>query len=106
MQALLEDITLIAIGGFASYVLISFVLAFTISHRITGPMVALTDIMRQFAQGNLDYRRPLRRGDQLGQLHSELMSLGGALRQKDHPLPPAQDTAERFADPRVHDLKR
>ena len=83
VQELFVEITKISLVGFSSYVLFSFLLAFIVSHRVSGPMVALTDIIRQFKDGNFGYRRPLRRRDELKQIHGELMDLGEALQERE-----------------------
>jgi len=82
VQDLFVEITKISLVGFSSYVLFSFLLAFVVSHRVSGPMVALTDIIRQFRDGNYGYRRPLRHKDELTQVHTELMELGDALQER------------------------
>lgn len=82
VQELFVEITKISLVGFSSYVLFSFLLAFVISHRVSGPMVALTDIIRQFKDGNFSYRRSLRRSDELKQIHGELMNLGETLQER------------------------
>jgi HAMP domain-containing protein len=73
------EITKVSLAGFSAYLVFSFVVAFVLSHRVSGPIVAIVDVIAQFQQGNFGYRRPIRRYDELKEIHGELIALGEAL---------------------------
>jgi HAMP domain-containing protein len=79
VQDLFVEITKVSLAGFSAYLVFSFVVAFVLSHRVSGPIVAIVDVIAQFQQGNFGYRRPIRRYDELKEIHGELIALGEAL---------------------------
>ncbi len=51
--------------GFVAFAMASFIFALMISHRIAGPVVAITDFINELKKGNYSYSRRLRPNDEL-----------------------------------------
>ncbi|MDA1075691.1 MAG: hypothetical protein O3A63_13160 [Proteobacteria bacterium] len=74
-----SDITGATLIGFASYVIFSFVYSLMLSHRVSGPMIAITEFISQLTKGNFKYRRQLRKGDELEPIMKGLHELAAEL---------------------------
>lgn len=74
-----SDITGATLVGFASYVIFSFIYSLMLSHRVSGPMIAITEFIRQLKKGNYSYRRELRKGDELSPIMNGLQELAAEL---------------------------
>ncbi len=101
----LTDITTIALGGFVVFVIFACALAMLINHRVAGPTTAIIDCINQLAQGNYQYDRRLRKGDELRDIHEALQNLGHALRRKQISTAPTRRnaTGEEDAGPEPTD---
>jgi nitrogen fixation/metabolism regulation signal transduction histidine kinase len=77
------EITTILMASFAIYVVYACLVMLLVSHRVSGPMVAIADIIDQFSNGNYSYQRPLRNNDELGAIHERLKRLSEHLVKKD-----------------------
>ncbi len=78
----LSNVASYGLGGFASFVFISSVLALVINHRVSGPTLALVQTIDEYIKGNYQYRRPLRQHDELKPIQKRLVQLGEALSAK------------------------
>jgi nitrogen fixation/metabolism regulation signal transduction histidine kinase len=78
---LFADATRFAMFGFFGFVLFSCIYALVISHRVSGPMTAIIAFIEQLQKGNYDYRRELRRRDELKPILGALKNLAAALRK-------------------------
>ena len=72
----------ISMFGFVAFAIASFVFALMISHRIAGPVLAITAVIEELKKGNYDYGRKLRRNDELTQIMDRLHELQGVLKDK------------------------
>jgi methyl-accepting chemotaxis protein len=77
-----SDITSATLIGFASYVIFSFIYSLLLSHRVSGPMIAITQTIEQLQNGNYSYRRNLRKGDELGPIMDGLHDLAANLEEQ------------------------
>ncbi len=76
------DITKITLIGFASYVAFTFVYAMLMTHRISGPMIAIVAFIDELKKGNYGFKRNLRRGDELVPISKSLDELSQLLLRK------------------------
>ena len=77
------EIVTIFMASFAIHVVYACLLMLLVSHRVSGPIVALVDIIKQFGKGNYNYKRPLRSNDELVPVHEHLQELSERLLAKD-----------------------
>ncbi len=80
---LYAEIVTIFMASFAIHVVYACLLMLLVTHRVTGPVVAILDIIKQFSKGNFSYRRPLRNNDELVPIHEQLQELSESLVAKD-----------------------
>ena len=78
---LFADATRVSMFGFFVFVLFSCIYALVISHRVSGPMTAIIAFIEQLQKGNYDYRRELRKRDELKPILRALKGLAAALRK-------------------------
>jgi len=69
--------------GFAVSVMYAGLLILVMSHRVSGPMIAIVDMIEQLIKGNYGYKRPLRQGDELVPIQEHLQELSVSLRVKE-----------------------
>ena len=77
------EIVTILMTSFAIYVVYACLVMLLVSHRVSGPMVAIVDIIDEFSKGNYSYKRPLRKNDELVPIHKRLQGLSKHLVTKD-----------------------
>lgn len=86
-QSQITDITFeiaqISMLGFVAFAMASFIFALMVSHRIAGPIVAITAYIQELKNGNYNYGRRLRPNDELTLIMDELHDLNAVLREKD-----------------------
>jgi methyl-accepting chemotaxis protein len=75
------QIALISMIGFVTFAMASFIFALMVSHRIAGPVVAITAYIDELKKGNLDYGRRLRPNDELTVIMDKLHALNAKLKQ-------------------------
>lgn len=84
MAAAIQDrLFLVALLFFASFLTFIFCTAFfmiVIGQRVLGPVRALTSYIRELQNGKYDPPRPLRKNDELVEIHEELAKLAEVLR--------------------------
>lgn len=68
--------------GFIAYIIFSSLFAIVMSHRIAGPVVAITAFIEQLKQGNYDYKRNLRPNDELTEIMTALQELAPVLKER------------------------
>ncbi len=61
--------------GFVAFAMASFIFALMISHRIAGPIIAITDVIDELKKGNYSYGRKLRPYDELTLIMDNLHEL-------------------------------
>ena len=76
------QIAQISMLGFVAFAMASFIFALMVSHRIAGPIVAITAYIEEMKKGNFEYGRRLRPNDELTLIMDELHELNAALREK------------------------
>lgn len=85
-QSQITDITfqiaLISMSGFVAFAVSSFIFALMVSHRIAGPIVAITALIDELKKGNYDYGRKLRPNDELTLIMDGLHELRTVLKEK------------------------
>ncbi len=85
-QTQITDLTFqiaqISMLGFVAFAMASFVFALLVSHRIAGPILAITAYIGEMKKGNYDYGRKLRPNDELSLIMDELHSLNATLKEK------------------------
>jgi len=69
--------------GFVVFLTYSGLLILVMSHRVSGPMIAIVDTIEQLIKGNYGYKRPLRHGDELMAIQEHLHELSVRLRAKE-----------------------
>ena len=72
----------ISLVGFVAFAIASFIFALMVSHRIAGPVVAITAYVEELRKGNFDYGRNLRPGDELTIIMDALHDLKESLKNK------------------------
>ncbi|MBT4492021.1 MAG: hypothetical protein HOC70_02175 [Gammaproteobacteria bacterium] len=73
----------ISMVGFVAFAVASFVFALMVSHRIAGPIVAITAYIEELKKGNYDYGRKLRPNDELTLIMDGLHELKAKLKEKE-----------------------
>lgn len=71
-----------ALVGFVLYIVFTSVFALIMSHRIAGPVIAITAFIDQLREGNFDYKRNLRPKDELKEIMEALQHLAPALKER------------------------
>ena len=69
--------------GFAVSVTYAGLLILVMSHRVSGPMIAIVDTIEQLIKGNYGYKRALRHGDELIPIQEHLQELSVRLKVKE-----------------------
>jgi two-component system NtrC family sensor kinase len=67
-------------------VLISMLLSYLVSRRISVPIMKLVSASREVAQGNLDARVEIRSSDELGEMAASFNAMASSLEQRDEQL--------------------
>lgn len=88
------QIAQISMVGFVAFAMASFIFALMVSHRIAGPVVALTAFIEELKKGNYDYGRKLRPNDELTMIMDGLHELALTLRQRHPPTDVENDQAD------------
>lgn len=78
--------TLVYLGITLVGAIVSMVLSYLISKRISVPIKKLVSASRDIAQGNLDTRVKIQTGDELGELADTFNSMASALKERDERL--------------------
>jgi len=85
-QSQISDLTFqmaqISLLGFVIFAMASFIFALMVSHRIAGPMLAITAYINEIKKGNFDYGRRLRPNDELTLIMDSLHELNDALKEQ------------------------
>lgn len=76
------DVATIALLALAGFVVYACVLALIISHRVAGPTIAIMACIDEIKKGNYDYKRQLRKGDELQPIIDGLHDLSRALKEQ------------------------
>tara|TARA_A100001037_G_scaffold306118_1_gene349347 strand:- start:5252 stop:5749 length:498 start_codon:yes stop_codon:yes gene_type:complete len=84
INAIFADITMMFMLGFAGYIVYATVVTMLVSHRVSGPMIAIVNFIDQMINGNYAYRRPLRKNDELIAIHSRLEILADTLEEREN----------------------
>lgn len=82
INTIMFDIAAISLLGFVLFAIASFIFALMISHRIAGPIVAITAYIDELKKGNYDYGRRLRPNDELTLIMDALHELAPVLKEK------------------------
>ena len=86
-QTQITDITFqiaqISMVGFVGFAMASFIFAMMVSHRIAGPIVAITAFIDELKNGNYEYGRQLRPNDELTLIMDGLHELRATLQEKE-----------------------
>ncbi len=77
------DIATTFMIGFACFVVYASLLILIMSHRVSGPMVAIVATIEQLIKGNYGYKRTLRHRDELGPIQEHLQELSVQLKAKE-----------------------
>ncbi len=65
--------------GFVAFAIASFIFALMVSHRIAGPVVAITALISELKKGTYTYGRKLRPNDELTLIMDKLHELKDVL---------------------------
>ncbi len=76
------EIAQISLLGFVAFAISSFIFALMVSHRIAGPVVAITAVIDELKKGNYKYGRQLRPSDELTLIMDGLHELREDLKGK------------------------
>ena len=76
------QIAQISLLGFVLFAVASFIFALMVSHRIAGPVVAITAFIQEMKKGNFEYGRKLRPNDELTLIMDELHDLNESLKSR------------------------
>lgn len=76
------QIAQISMVGFVAFAMASFIFALMVSHRIAGPVVAITTCIDELKAGNYEYARKLRPNDELTLIMDGLHELRAKLKEK------------------------
>ncbi|MCB1644523.1 MAG: hypothetical protein KDI36_03680 [Pseudomonadales bacterium] len=74
------EIAQISLVGFVVFAILSFIFALMVSHRVAGPVVAITAVIDELKKGNYDYSRRLRPADELTVIMDNLHELRETLK--------------------------
>ena len=77
------QIAQISMVGFVAFAISSFIFALLVSHRIAGPILAITAYIEELKKGNYSYGRNLRPNDELIQIMNGLHELNAILKDKE-----------------------
>ena len=77
------EIAQVSLVGFVAFAMASFWFALMVSHRIAGPVLAITAYIDELKKGNYNYGRKLRPGDELTLIMDGLHELNTVLKDKD-----------------------
>jgi len=80
---LMFQIVQVCLAGFVLYMIFSFLFALVISHRIAGPVVAIVAYIRALQEGDYDYQRNLRPGDEFKEIMDELHKLKPIMQERE-----------------------
>lgn len=84
-QSTITDFTFqiaqISMLGFVAFAIASFIFALMVSHRIAGPVVAITAFIDELIKGNFAYGRKLRPNDELTLIMDKLHELSDSMEQ-------------------------
>ena len=69
----------ISMVGFVAFAIASFIFALLVSHRIAGPVLAITAFIEELKTGNYEYGRKLRPDDELQLIMDGLHELSDSL---------------------------
>jgi nitrogen fixation/metabolism regulation signal transduction histidine kinase len=67
-----------------AYVLINIIVTILFTHKLIGPTVAFRRHIRMIAEGKLNYRTNLRKGDAFSEVAQDLNNLSSILEQKEN----------------------
>jgi signal transduction histidine kinase len=73
----------ISMVGFVAFAIASFIFALMVSHRIAGPVVAISAFIEELKKGNYDYGRNLQPEDELTLIMDPLHELRAVLKGKE-----------------------
>jgi HAMP domain-containing protein len=82
VNAMMNEVVQFTLVGFVVYIVVSSVLALFMSHRIAGPVVAITAFIEELKSGNYSYKRNLRPKDELKEVMKGLQELGPLIEQQ------------------------
>jgi len=82
INAIMFEIAQISLVGFVVFAITSFIFALMVSHRIAGPIVAITAYVTELEKGNYDYGRKLRPNDELTLIMDALHDLAAVLKNR------------------------
>ncbi len=86
VNELMNEAVQFTLGGFALYILLTSIFALILSHRIAGPVVAISAFIEELKKSNYDYKRSLRPRDELKQVMGALKELAPMLKDRDKNL--------------------
>jgi len=86
MNDLMEQCFQVALLGFFIFIVLAFVFALVMGHRIAGPQVAIQAYIAALKEGNYDYQRSLRPRDELTEIMAALKDLNPVLKERDKNL--------------------
>jgi signal transduction histidine kinase len=86
MNELMAQCFQVALLGFLVFIILSFVFALVMSHRIAGPQVAIQAYIAALKAGDYDYQRSLRPRDELTEIMAALKDLNPVLKARDKNL--------------------
>ena len=67
---------------FACYIFYACMLMLVVSHRVSGPTIAIVATVEELIKGNYGFKRPLRNNDELGSIQHVLQELSENLKEK------------------------
>jgi signal transduction histidine kinase len=82
LQQRLESVTILFMLIFGLCVCGMILALVVIGQRVGGPTVAIVAYIREMRAGNYDYKRALRKGDELGEIMDELKELARELKAR------------------------
>lgn len=86
LQALVSstifEITIYALITLFVFSLVTFFYVIIITHRVAGPMIAIQAFINELKKGNYDYRRNLRKYDELHPIMDSLKELADELKKR------------------------
>lgn len=83
VNEMMIDVVLFTLAGFVAYIGFTSVFAIIISHRIAGPVVAISAFVEELKKGNYDYARDLRPNDELKEVMTALKELAPILKERE-----------------------
>ncbi len=73
--SVIKKVIVISTGGFVVYFLMMVGFIYLIQYRVAGPTKAILTFISELKNNNLNYKRPLRTGDELGVIMDALVDL-------------------------------